>query len=64
MVTRRSVTISLSPELHAVAERLLASGRYGNFSEVIRAALRLLDERENDYRDHRNAPSTVHAVSR
>lgn len=64
MAARRSVTISLSPELHAVAERLLASGRYGNFSEVVRAALRLLDERENDYREHRNAHSTVHAASR
>lgn len=64
MAARRSVTISLSPELHAVAERLLSSGRYGNFSEVVRAALRLLDERENDYRDHRNVNSTVHAASR
>ena len=64
MAARRSVTISLSPELHAVAERLLASGRYGNFSEVIRAALRLLDERENGYRDHRNAHPTAPAVSR
>jgi antitoxin ParD1/3/4 len=46
MSGRKAVSISLSPELHAVAERLLKSGRYGNFSEVVRAALRLLDERE------------------
>lgn len=52
MTSRRSVSISLSPELHAVAERLLASGRYGNFSEVVRAALRLLDERELDFQEH------------
>jgi len=45
MSHRKNVSISLSPELHAVAERMLASGRYGNFSEVVRAGLRL-DERE------------------
>ena len=45
MPVRRSVTISLSPELLAVAERLLASGRSGNMGEVMRAALRLLEER-------------------
>ncbi|GJE52916.1 Antitoxin ParD1 [Methylobacterium tardum] len=45
MPVRRSVTISLSPELLAVVERLLASGRYGNMGEVMRAALRLLEER-------------------
>lgn len=46
MSPRKNVSISLSPELHAVAERMLASGRYGNFSKVVRAGLRLLDERE------------------
>lgn len=52
MVARKSVSVSLSPELHAVAERLLASGRYSNFSEVVRAGLRLLDERESDFEEH------------
>ena len=52
MAVRKSVSISLSPELHAVAERMLTSGRYGNFSEVVRAALRLLDEREQAFRVH------------
>ncbi|WCS24205.1 type II toxin-antitoxin system ParD family antitoxin [Methylobacterium sp. NMS14P] len=52
MAVRKSVSISLSPELHAVAERMLASGRYGNFSEVVRAALRLLDERERAFQTH------------
>lgn len=46
MPARRSLTISLSPELPAVAQRLLRSGRYGNLSDVMRAALRLLDEGE------------------
>lgn len=54
MPVRKSVTISLSPELLAVAERLLASGRYGNMSEVMRTALRLLEERELDFQAHRD----------
>ncbi len=54
MILRKNVSISLSPELHSVAERMLASGRYGNFSEVVRAALRLLDERELHFEDHRD----------
>ena len=53
MSARKNVSISLSPELHAVAERMLASGRYSNFSEVVRAGLRLLDERELNFQDHR-----------
>lgn len=53
MAVRKNVSISLSPELHAVAERMLASGRYGNFSEVVRAALRMLDERELDLQARR-----------
>lgn len=53
MPIRKSVTISLSPELLAVAERLLASGRFGNISEVMRTALRQLEERELDFQAHR-----------
>lgn len=56
MSVRKNVSISLSPELHAVAERLLASGRFNNFSEVFRAGLRLLDERETAFQEQR----TVH----
>ena len=55
MSIRRSISISLSPELQAVAEGLLATGRYGNISDVMRAALRLLEERETDFRAHRAA---------
>lgn len=61
MPVRKNVSISLSPELHAVAERMLASGRYANFSEVIRAALRLLDERELEFEQHQANRSTVHS---
>lgn len=53
MPVRKSVTISLSLELVAVAERLFASGRYGNMSEVMRTALRLLEERELAFQAHR-----------
>jgi antitoxin ParD1/3/4 len=38
--------VSLTPELEGFAERCVASGRYGNVSEVMRAALRLLQEHE------------------
>lgn len=58
MAVRKSISISLSPELHAVAERMLTSGRYGNFSEVVRAALRLLDEREQAFRVHGEGHTT------
>ena len=62
---RKSVTISLSPELLAVAEGLLATGRYDNISDVMRTALRFLEERELDFRAYRDArkarprPSTL-----
>lgn len=59
MPVRKNVSISLSPELHTVVERMLASGRFGNFSEVVRAGLRLLDEREQAFQTHRKARSTI-----
>jgi len=38
--------VSLTPELEGFAESCVASGRYGNVSEVMRAALRLLEQQE------------------
>lgn len=38
--------VSLTPELEGFAETCVASGRYGNVSEVMRAALRLLQDQE------------------
>lgn len=55
MSIRRSVSISLSPELQAVATSLLATGRYGNISDVMRTALRFLEERELAFQAHKNA---------
>ena len=54
MATRRTMSISISPELVAFAERLRASGRYGNLSEVVRTALRQMEERELDFQAHRD----------
>jgi len=58
MSIRRSVSISLSPELQAVAEGLLATGRYGNISDVMRTALRFLEERELAFQAHKDATAT------
>jgi antitoxin ParD1/3/4 len=44
--TRKTRNVSLTPELEALVDSKVASGRYRSASEVVRAALRLLDERE------------------
>ncbi|HEX7819009.1 MAG TPA: type II toxin-antitoxin system ParD family antitoxin [Sphingobium sp.] len=44
--TRLSRNISLTPELGGFIEERLASGDYGNASEVVRTALKLLRDRE------------------
>ena len=46
MPYRKSRNVSLTPELEALVDQKVASGRYRSASEVVRAALRLLDERE------------------
>jgi antitoxin ParD1/3/4 len=43
---RKTRNVSLTPELEDLVDRKVASGRYRSASEVVRAALRLLDERE------------------
>ena len=45
--------ISLPPELEQLIQAKVASGRYQSASEVIEAALRLLEERDDRGRDGR-----------
>ena len=40
------MNVSLTPELEAMIRQQVDSGRYNNASEVVREALRLLDEHE------------------
>ncbi len=40
------MNISLTPQLEKIVKDKIASGLYGSASEVMREALRLLDERE------------------
>ena len=48
MTTRKTITVSITPELRSFVTGRLASGRYNNASEVVRAALRLLEQHEPD----------------
>jgi antitoxin ParD1/3/4 len=68
------MNVSLTPELERFVSERVASGRYASASEVIREALRLLEERDQlrqDVRrgleqlDHgRHRPFDDHAVER
>ena len=46
MAVRKTRNVSLTPELDAFIDTRVACGRYGNASEVVRAALRLLIQQE------------------
>ena len=46
MVTRKPLSVSLTPELHAFVADMVKAGSYGSFSEVVREGLRLLQERK------------------
>jgi antitoxin ParD1/3/4 len=63
MAVRETMTVSLTPELRAFVQERLKSGRYGNASEVVRAALRLLGEHEPDLRSQHSVP-TLHPRAR
>jgi antitoxin ParD1/3/4 len=40
------MNVSLTPQLEGLIDRKVKSGRYGSASEVVREALRLLEERD------------------
>lgn len=42
MIERRTLSVSLTPELHAFISAPVEDGSYVNSSEVVRAGLRLL----------------------
>lgn len=48
MAVRKTITVSITPEQDAFVRDRLKSGRFGSVSEVVRAALRLLERDEAD----------------
>ena len=48
MATRTTVNVSLTPELGAFLQSRVKSGRYQTTSEVVREALRLLQNQEKE----------------
>lgn len=46
MAVRRTITVSITPEQEELIRSCLQSGRFASTSEVVRAALRLLDRDE------------------
>ena len=48
MAQRTTLNVSLTPELERFVNERVASGRYQTASEVIRDALRLLEERHHE----------------
>ena len=56
MPLRKTRNVSLTPEMEAFIDGRVASGRFRSASEVVRAALRLLEEDERKRQD--SGPST------
>ena len=51
----RNTSIALSDHFNRFIESLIGAGQYGSASEVVRAGLRLLEERETKMRALRRA---------
>ena len=56
MPVRKTRNVSLTPEMEAFIDGRVASGRYRSASEVVRAALRLLEEDERKRREPEARP--------
>ncbi len=48
MPRRKTMNVSLTPEMEAFVFERVSSGRYRSNSEVLRAALRLLEDQERE----------------
>ncbi|MCF7355656.1 MULTISPECIES: type II toxin-antitoxin system ParD family antitoxin [Vibrio] len=51
----RTTSVTIGESLNSFIERMVQSGRYGSTSEVMRSALRLLEQQENQQNMLRNA---------
>ncbi len=51
----RTTSVTIGPQLDDFVGKLIESGRYGSTSEVVRSALRLLEQQENQLTALRNA---------
>lgn len=56
MTTCKTMNVSLSPELERYVAERVASGRYRTASEVVRAALRMLEKHEEERLHHEPRP--------
>ncbi|MEA1832583.1 hypothetical protein U8607_10880 [Methylobacterium durans] len=63
MSLRHNVSISLSPERHAAAERMLPTGRGDTSSGIRRAGLRRLDARGIAFQHQRSVRQTDGAAA-
>ena len=59
MINRKTMNISLTPELERSVVDRVASGRYRSASEVVRAALRLLEREEKEDFRHGGQPRGI-----
>ena len=64
MAMRRSITVSITPEQEGLIQACLRSGRFASTSEVVRAALRLLDRDEAAQRGVRDTKPTSDGAAR